>query len=318
MSQYKLAELFAGTGAFSRAFERCTNVKTVFANDSCKNSKQIYDANFTTKLTLADLHDLETENIPHMDILTAGFPCQPFSIAGRQAGFEDYRANVFWKIIEIIEYHEPSIVIFENVKNLVSHDNGNTFTTITTWISNLGYYYKYTILNTCIHSKIPQNRERIYIVCFKYQEHYNLFNFPNANTLPKYKMCDLIQENVLTKYYYTQQSAIWAKLEPEITEHINDDIMYQYRRYYVRQNKNNLCPTLTANMGTGGHNVPIIKDDNGIRKLTPRECFNFQGFPQSYILPKISDAGLYKLAGNAVSYPVIKQIARTIIDILNG
>ena len=92
--------------------------------------------------------------------------------------------------------------------------------------------------------------------------------------------------------------------------------MYQYRRVYVRENKNNNCPTLTANMGTGGHNVPLILDDNGIRKLTPRECFNFQGFPQTYKLPALSDANLYKLAGNAVSVPVVELIANRLLSLV--
>jgi len=102
-----------------------------------------------------------------------------------------------------------------------------------------------------------------------------------------------------------------------LVESVNKkNVIYQYRRYYVRENKSNVCPTLTANMGTGGHNVGIIMDDKGIRKLTPRECFNFQGFPNTYKLPKLSDTALYKLAGNAVSYPIVNSIVQNIISIL--
>ena len=314
MVEYKLCDLFAGTGAFSLAFENTKKVKTIFANDFCKNSKKIYDENFTTKLTLKDIHDIDVIDIPKMNILTSGFPCQPFSIAGEQRGFMDERSNTFWKLVEIIKYHKPDVVVFENVKNLQSHDEGRTFAVIIEEIKKLKYYYKHAILNTCIHSKIPQNRERIYIVCFRNKDYCDKFIFPKpVETINKLQIKDMLEQNILPKYYYTIASAIWTKLVNSV---INKNVIYQYRRYYVRENKNNVCPTLTANMGTGGHNVGIIKDDIGIRKLTPRECFNFQGFPIEYKFPKLSDAPLYKLAGNAVSYPIVESIANNIINIL--
>jgi DNA (cytosine-5)-methyltransferase 1 len=102
---------------------------------------------------------------------------------------------------------------------------------------------------------------------------------------------------------------VFPIVEKAITKHISNNVVYQLRRQYVRENKSNVCPTLTANMGTGGHNVPLIKDNKGIRKLTPRECFNLQGFPKDYKLPELSDAKLYSLAGNAVSVPVVQLIA---------
>ncbi len=167
MGTFKLGEFCAGTGAFSLAFENTKKVKTVFANDFDKNSKIIYDYNFSTKLNNNDIHKLdEKKDIPKMDIITAGFPCQPFSIAGNQEGFNDERSNVFWKLINIIKYHKPRIVIFENVKNLKTHDNGNTFKIITDEITKVNYKYKYEILNTCDITATPQNRERVYIICF--------------------------------------------------------------------------------------------------------------------------------------------------------
>ena len=319
MSEYKLVELFTGTGAFSFAFENTQRVKTVFANDMCKNSEKIYNDNFKTKLVLKDINTLDINEIPQMDIITAGFSCQPFSIAGKQLGFEDERSNVFWSIINIMKKFNPSVVIFENVKNLQSHDDGNTFKIITTEIEKLKYYYKYTILNTCVHSDIPQNRERIYIVCFKNKEHCDKFTFPDKCDKPKIEINKIIEKQIPDKYYYKDTSAIWDKLNESVVQNIKNNVIYQYRRYYVRENKNNVCPTLTANMGTGGHNVPIIKDDKGIRKLTPRECFNIQGFPSTYKLTtNISDAGLYKLAGNAVSYSIVEKIAKQIIQVLDS
>ena len=240
--------------------------------------------------------------------------CQPFSIAGMQNGFDDARSNVFWKIVEILKHHRPRIAILENVKNLQSHDKGNTFKTISTSLEGEGYKIKYKILNTCTYTDIPQNRERIYILCFRENEDYQQFEFPEPTSTPCVSIASLLSDNVPTKYYYTVESAIWEKLEEGITEGVDTNAIYQYRRYYVRKNKSGCCPTLTANMGTGGHNVPIIKDDIGIRKLTPRECFKLQGFPEDYIIPNnLSDAKLYKLAGNAVSVPVVKRIINNLI-----
>ena len=126
-NKMKMIDLFSGTGAFTLAFEQTGQVDVVFANDMVEQSKTIYDANFHHKLVLQDLNDLKNEDIPQHDILTGGFPCQPFSIAGHQEGFNDKRSNVFWKILSIIDHHNPKCVILENVKNLVSHDDKNTF-----------------------------------------------------------------------------------------------------------------------------------------------------------------------------------------------
>ena len=301
----KMIDLFAGTGAFSYAFEKTGKVECVFSNDLALWSKEIYDLNFTHKLTLGNLNNIKTEILPKHDILTGGFPCQPFSIAGKQEGFEDKRANVFWKILEIIDFHKPSCVILENVKNLVSHDEGKTFETIKKNLSERGYYICFKVLDTAKITGIPQHRERIYIVCIKSKEVYDKFtlDFPDV---PKTQIVSLLESNVADKYYYTAKSATWELVKNSV---VKKNTVYQYRRVYVRENKSNECPTLTANMGGGGHNVPLILDSKGIRKLTPRECFNFQGFPSSYKLPTISDTNLYKLAGNAVSVPVVELIA---------
>jgi DNA (cytosine-5)-methyltransferase 1 len=123
-----------------------------------------------------------------------------------------------------------------------------------------------------------------------------------------------LEKNIPDKYYYNNSSIIFDELKKNVVKHISTNTIYQYRRYYVRENKNNVCPTLTANMGGGGHNVPIILDDKGIRKLTPKECFHLQGFPEDYKLPNISTSKLYSLAGNAVSVPVVTLIAKRLLD----
>lgn len=310
----RVAELFTGTGAFSIAFKSCDNFTTVYANDFEPSSKTIFDANNNVKLDCKDLNNVNAEDIPEMDILTAGFPCQPFSIAGLQNGFNDTRSNVFWKIIEILKHHKPRVAILENVKNLQSHDKGNTFQTITRALEGEGYKIKHKILNTCTHTDIPQNRERIYILCFRDDADYSQFEFPEPTNTDRAPIASFLSDDIPAKYYYTVESSIWEKLEEGVTDGVDTNTIYQYRRYYVRKNKSGCCPTLTANMGTGGHNVPIIKDDIGIRKLTPYECFRLQGFPENYVIPNnLSDAKLYKLAGNAVSVPVVKKIIQNLL-----
>jgi len=310
----KMIDLFAGTGAFTHAFEQTGRVSCVFANDMVEWSKQIYDENYSHKLTLQDLNTVKVEDIPAHDILTGGFPCQPFSIAGKREGFDDERSNVFWKILEIIDHHHPRAVVLENVKNLVTHDEGKTFKTIKQNLTERGYHIQTKVLKTSDITGIPQHRERIYIVCLKDKHIADQFNldFP---VIPKRTVTSMLStEETPAKYYYTDKSSTWPLVSEAITK---QDTVYQYRRVYVRENKNNECPTLTANMGGGGHNVPLVRDSHGIRKLTPRECFNFQGFPSSYRLPAMSDSHLYKLAGNAVSVPVVKLIADRLVPLLS-
>jgi len=311
-NRLSMIDLFAGTGAFSLAFEGTNNVNVVFGNDMVEPSKKAYDENFGHKLTLKNLHEVTNEEIPRHDILTGGFPCQPFSIAGYQEGFKDERSNVFWKILSIIDHHQPKCVILENVKNLVSHDDNKTFATIKQNLEARGYHICHKVLNTAEITGIPQHRERIYIVCIKSKAVFDKFSldFPR---IEKKSVAEFLEPSVPAKYYYTAASSTWGLVSAGVTK---KNTIYQYRRVYVRENKSNECPTLTANMGGGGHNVPLILDDKGIRKLTPRECFNLQGFPTSYKLPPLSDSSLYKLAGNAVSVPVVKLIANRLIPLL--
>jgi len=308
-----MVDLFAGTGAFTLAFQSTKAVNIVFCNDMVEHSKKIYDYNFDHKLTLKNLNEVKDEDIPPHDILTGGFPCQPFSIAGLQEGFKDERSNVFWKILSIIDYHQPKCVILENVKNLLSHDENKTFNTIKSNLESRGYYICYKVLNTSDITGIPQHRERIYIVCVKSKDVFDKFSleFPK---IEKKKISEFIEEEIPEKYYYTEKSSTWNLVKNSV---VKKDTIYQYRRVYVRENKSSECPTLTANMGSGGHNVPLILDYKGIRKLTPRECFNLQGFPVSYKLPNMSDCNLYKLVGNAVSVPVVNLIASRIIPLLS-
>lgn len=307
-------DLFSGTGGFSHVLEN-NGYKCLFANDMISESKTIHDLNlYSGVFRIDDIHDIDTLDIPPHDILCGGFPCQPFSIAGKKQGFKDSRSNVFWKIIDILNVHSPRIVILENVKNLLTHDNGNTFDTIKKSLEEVGYQIHYKILDTCKITSLPQHRERIYIVGFLKTQEYENFNM-NFDNIQTNDISEYLEKKVQDKYYYTEKLKVYDEIKKSVTNHISTNTVYQYRRHYVRENKSGVCPTLTANMGGGGHNVPIIKDDNGIRKLTPRECFNIQGFPQDYKLPNISDSKLYKLAGNAISIPVLDLIIKRIKSI---
>ena len=303
----KFIDLFAGSGAFSLVLEKTNKFECVFSNDIMDISKQIYDINNNHKLTLKDINTVNVNDIPSHDLLCGGFPCQPFSIAGEKKGFDDERSNVFWKIIKILKKHRPGTIILENVKNLKTHDKGRTFKIIMKKLMELGYMIKTDILDTSKITDVPQHRERIYIVGFLNKEMYNKFDF-DFPIIKNKKIKNFIEKNVEDKYYYSDKYKVYNVVKEHVVKNISSNTLYQYRRYYVRENKSNCCPTLTANMGSGGHNVPLLKDKKGIRKLTPRECFNLQGFSKEYILPNISDSSLYKLAGNAVSVPVIELI----------
>lgn len=304
---FKTIDLFAGIGGIRLGFEKA-GFNTVFANDFDEQCKITYDLNFQkSKLVVEDMRKIGVDDLPNFDFLLGGFPCQPFSIAGYRQGFNDEknRGNLFFDIVRIIKVKKPIGFLLENVKNLKSHDEGKTFKVIEETLSNLGYHVKISVLNSMEYGNIPQNRERIYIVGFKNEEYKNKFSFPEKIKLTK-KIPDILEENVQEKYYYNGKP-LYEKLKKFIKE---EGKVYQWRRQYVRENKSGVCPTLTANMGTGGHNVPIIKDKKGIRKLTPLECARIQGFPESFKLPQIADSALYKQIGNSVSVPVVEAVAR--------
>lgn len=305
-----VVSLFAGIGGICQGLKNA-GMNIIWANEIDKMSCLTYAANHPNiSLINDDINNIKTANIPNCDVLTAGFPCQAFSIAGYRKGFDDERGNLFFSILRILQEktQKPSIIFLENVKNLLTHDNGNTFKIICSELNKLGYLLHFKILNSCDYGNVPQNRERIFIIGFLDISAYNNFKFPEIINLTK-SIKDIKEDVIKDKYYYTEKSKYYLELKKNI---INQNSIYQIRRVYVRENKSNLCPTLTANMGTGGHNVPLILDDKGIRKLTPRECFNLQGFPSDFILPEISDCHLYKQAGNSVTVSVIERIAKNI------
>lgn len=318
MKIYKTIDLFAGVGGIRLGFEQTKRFKTIFANDFDKFCKITYDLNFkTTKLNTVDIKLLAKKNgLDEFDVLLAGFPCQAFSIAGYRKGFEDKeRGTLFFDMYKIIKKYQPKAILLENVKNLITHDNGNTYKVIKQSLEVLDYKIYEKVLNSMEYANVSQNRERIYIVGFRPDiKNRDKFNFPSKKKLTK-KVKDYFEKSdVDIKYYYNDRFSMYQKLKEKI---INHNIVYQWRRIYVRENKSGVCPTLTANMGTGGHNVPLILNRKGIRKLTPRECFNLQGFPKKFKLPPIANAQLYKQAGNSVVVPMIKLVAEQMLEILD-
>lgn len=310
MNNLRTIDLFAGLGGIRLGFQ-ASGFKTVYANDFDKYACETYNTNFkNTKLHLEDITKVSTSDIPDFDFLLGGFPCQAFSIAGYRHGFKDPkgRGNLFFDIARILEDKRPLGFLLENVKNLKGHDGGNTFKVIAETLDLLGYDIKSQVLNTMEYGNVPQNRERIYIVGFKKESGIiNHFEFPEKIPLTK-TIIDLLQnpDEIDDKYYY-EGKPLFERLKDYPFE---AGKVYQWRRQYVRENKKGVSPTLTANMGMGGHNVPLVKDSRGIRKLTPRECARIQGYPDSYILPNQTDSHLYKQVGNSVSVPVLERIAK--------
>jgi len=316
--KYKTLDLFAGVGGIRIGFEKTGRFQTIMSNDNDDSCKQTYDLNFkTAKLDTSDIRFLDSNKaIPPFDVLLAGFPCQPFSIAGYKKGFEDTNnGSLFFEMFKIIKKYKPNVLFLENVKNLKGHDKGKTFKIIKESLETLGYRIHSQVLNSLYYGNIPQNRERIYIIGFnKNIKSRDNFKFPKQVPLTKSFKEFLEKERVDPKYYYNQRYPMFDKIKKSIQSR---DTVYQWRRIYVRANKKGVCPTLTANMGSGGHNVPLILNSYGIRKLTPRECFNLQGFDKNYRLPNIADGKLYHQAGNSVVIPVISAVAHQIVRILD-
>ena len=304
-----IAGLFAGIGGIERGFAQAGFVPVV-ANELDPFASTTYRANYLHELVEGDIADFESASLPdNLTVLTGGFPCQPFSVAGYRKGFDDQRGNVFWEIERLYLESKPDVVFLENVKNLVGHDGGNTFAVITASLEDAGYTVLAKVLNAKEYGNIPQNRERIYIVAFRSREVAAAFEWPEKVQLTT-KLSDVIDFNkkVDEKYYY-EGSFLYEKLAASIKR---SDTVYQWRRQYVRENMSGVCPTLTANMGMGGHNVPLIKSKHGIRKLTPEECFRLMGF-ENLVRPEgMAESRLYKQAGNAVVVPVIRRIAEQI------
>lgn len=311
----RVASMFAGIGGICLGFKQ-DGCSIVWANEFDKAACNTYRHNLGDKyLVEEDVRKIEPSNIPDFDILTAGFPCQPFSIAGRQKGFTDPRGNLFFEISRIVDSKRPRIIFLENVENLVEHDDGKTFLVIYTTLAQFGYAVRYKVMDAHKYGNLPQPRSRIYIVAFMSLDECDRFKYPEPLDAT-IEISNIINhhEKKHEYYYYKAESEIFKRYSKQI-----NDQSYIYRlsdRGLIRV-RNQLCPTLTANMGTYPNRVPIVRDDYGIRKLTIQECLDFQGFPKDFRFPhSISIEEAYKQIGNTVCVPVVNRIAKQIISVL--
>lgn len=312
----KFIDLFAGIGGMRIGFESA-GAECVLTCEISDSAMETYKANFDPKhkhTYAKDILALKSSEVPSHDILVAGFPCQPYSIAGLRKGLEDERGgDIFLAILRILKDKKPQSFLLENVKGMMNHDNGETFAFMLKSLADCGYSITHQVLNSMEHANVPQNRERVFVVGFRDPEKLQNFKYPKTTPLQRTIHDCLETTKVDSAFYYTDRFECTTELRKEMK---NKDTIYQWRRHYVRENKSNACPTLTANMGTGGHNVPLVLDDFGIRKLTPRETANFQGFPKSFKLPPMANSKLYHQFGNSVTVPLIGKIAREIIKVL--
>lgn len=317
----RVGSLFAGMGGFCLAFAQ-EGFKVAWANEKDNFAAQTYLANFpATTLHHKPIQELSVlgDDLEPVDVLTAGFPCQPFSVAGAKMGFADDRGQTFFDIIRLI--HEfgndrPKILLFENVPHLLTHDRGRTFNRITQEIQAAGYWFmphqNSTVLNTRLHTDIPQNRERLYFIGLSW-DHFNtnVFRFPAPETATRDFKEFLDLDRRADDFFYFDETSRYRKLFVESIEAGDPESVYMLRRNYVRENKSNSVPALLANMGDGGHNQPVVQDRWGIRKLTPVECLRLQGFPEGkFVFPdNLSRNQQYKQIGNAVTVPLVRKLA---------
>lgn len=311
----KICSLFSGIGGIDLGFKQA-GFDIVWANEFDRDATTTYRVNFgDNHLVERDIREINPHDIPDFDVLVAGFPCQPFSIAGKKKGFKDPRGNLFFEIGRIIDVKRPPIVFLENVANLVEHDEGRTFLVIYNTLAQFGYAVKYKVMDSHEYGDVPQQRKRIFIVAFLDYEQCERFSFPEP-VKKTIQLNDIIDRSIKhdDAYYYNRSSFYYDELVKVVTDkralYKIDDHGVSKRKYYV-------CPTLTANMGTFPDRVPIIKDDYGIRKITPLECLALQGFPKDFVFKGIPLNSAYKQCGNSVVVPLIRRIAEKIKDTLN-
>lgn len=298
----RIADLFAGIGGIRLGFEQASNGKTkcVFTSEWDKFAVETYLANFPDKKIQGDITQIKVEDIPDHDILLAGFPCQPFSQAGLKLGFEETRGTLFFDIERILVAKQPGAFLLENVKNLVRHDKGRTFSTILKHLEMAGYRVYYDVFKAREFG-LPQNRERVYLVGFL--NHDTEFEFPDKIN-GKTRVGNILEGTVDEKY--TISDGLWEG-------HRRRKEFFKQKKYgfgYVLFNADSeYTQTLSARYYKDGGEILIDQGpDNNPRMLTPRECARLQGFPDSFIIP-VSDTQAYKQFGNSVPVTVVEAIA---------
>ena len=311
----RFIDLFCGIGGFRLAFER-NGGECVFSSDWDKYSQKTYAANFgetpVGDITKVDLHD-----IPKHDVLCAGFPCQPFSIAGvskknslgRKHGFEDERqGNLFFNIAAILDHHRPAAFVLENVKNLKGHDKGRTFKTIHQILTrDLKYHVSYGIIDA--QAWLPQHRERIFIVGFRKPRYFEWPKPPKGEP----KLREILQPNVPDKYTLTDH--LWNYLQNYARKHKEAGNGFGFGLV----GRTDIARTLSARYHKDGSEI-LIDQGNGHnpRRLTPRECARLMGYPDAFKIDQVSDTQAYRQFGNSVAVPVVQAVAAAVVEALRG
>ena len=308
MKKLTVASMFAGIGGICLGFKQA-GYEIVWANELDKAACKTYRHNFgDSYLVEGDIKTINSNSIPNFDVLTAGFPCQSFSIGGKQKGFGDNRGILFFEVARIIDAKRPKAVFLENVENLMEHDDGRTFLVIYNILAQYGYSVRYKVMSSNEYGNVPQSRKRIYIVAFLDAARCDAFQFPEPIPLTK-TIADIINkaERKNDIYYYDEATPIYNKINAFIGK--NERLFRVYNGNIRNLRNPNLSPTLTASMNTP-YNAIVLRDNYGIRRLTLRESLDLQGYSDDYYFPKtikIDDA--YMQIGNSVSAPVIKRIA---------
>jgi len=309
---FSFIDLFAGIGGIRLAYQNLGG-KCVFTSEWDTFSKKTYEANFG-EVPFGDITKISTEEIPDHDILLAGFPCQPFSIAGvskknalgRAHGFlDETQGTLFFDVARIIESKKPTVFMLENVKNLVSHDKHKTFYIITETLKKLGYSLHYKILDG--KHFVPQHRERIIIVGFR-NSIFNgkeTFEFP-AMSDTKFAIKDILDTEVDKKYTLTDH--LWRYLQEYAIKHKAKGNGFGFGLTDL----NGISRTMSARYYKDGAEILIPQESKNPRRLTPRECARLQGFPDTFIIP-VSDNQAYKQFGNSVVTPLIQAVGKNIV-----
>lgn len=317
----KFIDLFCGLGGFRIAFEK-QKMKCVFSSDIDATVKKVYEMNFND-FPSGDITKIKASEIPNHDVLCAGFPCQPFSLAGKRLGFEDARGTLFFEVARIMKERRPKFAMLENVAGLVSHDSGKTLNTIISVLDDIGYWFDYRVMNACDFG-VPQNRERWYGIAIRkdykqiMDENEIFFNFPKKRPL-EYTLEDILDKNVSNEYTITEtcEKNIKIHLEKFIKmKRYNKDnplIATEIRPSRCNFRCDGISPCLTAKMGTGGNNVPVVVYQK--RKYTEKECLKIMSFPETYIIPA-NKMQTYKQLGNSVVVSVITLFAEEISRIM--
>lgn len=308
----KFIDLFCGIGGFRLAFE-CAGADCVFSSDYDKHARVTYAANFGEE-PAGDINSIDVTAIPKFDILCAGFPCQPFSIAGvskknslgRKHGFEDERqGNLFFSIARVIAHHKPAAFVLENVKNLRSHDGGQTFQVIhETLARELGYQVNWKILNA--KSVVPQHRERIFIVGFRKPRWFEFPDMPEQGPM----LGSILEQNVPDRYTLTTH--LWNYLRGYAEKHAAAGNGFGYGLV----TENGVTRTLSARYYKDGSEILVSRGrGRNPRKLTPRECARLMGYPDTFQIP-VSDTQAYRQFGNSVVVPVVERLAEHVLAAL--